>query len=188
MEKVQQQIQGTEHRERRESLQALYGYLETRYQEQVKLLSQVDTSIKTRLAVLSAALGIITFLAAGIWRIPGMANWEVAHFLVLCSLVPVFVSFTKVFFCAMNILERQLYTPGFSLQDTVALAEYKQIMPNAVYECFVKNLAMTIDKNENMFAVRVSLENKFRRWNKGVVLSLFCPFIVFLILYILPLF
>ena len=132
--------------DRLESLKALYSYLETRYQEQLNLLKQVDTSIKTRLAILSAALGIITFLVAGIWRIPKMTDLAIAHFLVLCSLIPVFVTFTKVFFYAMKILERQLYSPGFELSDMIALAEYQKISSRSVYEFFVKNLAMTIDK------------------------------------------
>jgi hypothetical protein len=175
--------------ERLSSLQAVYTYLETRYQEQIEFLKIIETSVKTRLAVLSAVLGIVTFFTVGVWKLPQVNISVPFSLLLLLSLVPLFVFFTLVYHSALNLLDRQGCFPDFSLEAFIKLAEYTQPCLVSVYEDFVKNLSMVIAKNEQIFDGREKEVITFRMLSRWALYSAFLPIAVVIargILFISP--
>jgi hypothetical protein len=164
--------------ERLESLKTLYTYLEARYQEQVNLLKEVDTTIKTRLTIMSAVLGIMTFLITGAWKVSS----PIVFLVLVVSMIPLFWAFMQVFFIAMQALERQLYTPGIAAEKMIALARYASPSLESLYEDLVKNLAVTLERNEEIITDRDRVETIFRSWNKRVISLAFLPFAAIIVL------
>ena len=165
--------------ERLSSLQTVYTYLETRYQEQIELMKLIETSVKTRLGVLSAVLGVVTFFTVGVWKqLPQSSMSSPFPLFLLLSLIPLFVFFTLVYHSALNLLDRQGCFPDVPLKAFIDIAECLELRPVSVYEDFVKNLSMTIAENEQIFDTREKEVITFRGLSRWALYSAFLPIAV----------
>jgi len=179
-EAIQEVIVGDE---RLDSLKSVYSFLETRYKEQIDTLKQVEASVKSRLAMLSAVLAAVAFLTATFWRLPQVVNSPANTLYLSLSILPLFLVFIRVFFLATKSLEQQYATPGFIFEEYIKFSQYPDPCLESVYEDFVKLMSIAIQENTELFQETNIFVITFRKWNRLAVLVSLLPIIIAVFVY-----
>lgn len=165
--------------ERTDALILAYTYLESRYKEQIDAIRSVDSSVKTRLAVLGAALGVITYLVGNIWESPVLKDIVAAHAIMIVSLIPVYFTFILAFLYSMDALNRQEAFPGFQENDFRKAVKYTSLNRLNVAQILVAKLARAIHDNEEIIEKRNVLLTQFQTIHKWATWLLLLPFGIF---------